>query len=74
MAGPSPHPPPSPPPPDTQELPPEAMPSAEADQEVDIAGTEADEPPIGEAVEDEHRRTPAADARSSVEPSGGSAH
>ena len=60
MATPSPRP-PSSPPPDARELPPEAVPSAEADQEIDIAGTEADEPPIGEAVEDDQRRTPAAD-------------
>ncbi len=31
-------------------------PSAEADQDIDLAGTEADEPPIGEALEPEHRR------------------
>ena len=57
MAGPSPR----PSRPEAEELPPEASPSAEADQEIDIAGTEADEPPIGEAVEDARRRTPSAD-------------
>jgi len=68
MAGPSPHPSPSSPPPDAQDLPPEAVPSAEADQEIDIAGTEADEPPIGEAIEDDRRRTPAADDPTATRP------
>ena len=61
MAGTSPHPPPPSPPPDAQELPPESWPSADADQEIDIAGSEADEPPIGEAVEDDRRRPSVAD-------------
>ena len=68
MAGPSPHPSPPSPPPDARELPPEAGPSAEADQEIDIAGTEADEPPIGEAIEDDRRRTPAADDPTATRP------
>ena len=33
---------------------------AEADQEIDIAGTEADEPSVGAAIED-HRRKPGPD-------------
>ena len=67
MAAPSPNPQPSPPEsPDAPDRPTEASPSAEADQDIDIAGTEADEQAVGEAIEGDRRRTPAADDPTTV--------
>jgi hypothetical protein len=40
---------------DVRDTPPAASDSAEADQDIDIAGTEADEPAVGAAVETPRR-------------------
>jgi hypothetical protein len=52
---PSPNPPPAPAEP-RRDDPPADSPPASADQDVDIAGTEADEAAVGEALEDDRRR------------------
>jgi hypothetical protein len=56
-----PSPPPTKPEPDDPAPPPATREPAEADQAIDIAGTEADEPAVGAAVEDRRRRPPEPD-------------